>query len=383
MKHSGPPGAEGSAPKEKYQITSVVRACAVLRAFQGPDEILELHDVAARTGLHRSTAFRLLANLVAQRLLERVGCSGYRSRFRIQTSDRYRIGYGEQSTVIPYIKAVTESLAVAAHAAGINLLILNNKASRKAALRNVDTFIRQRVDLVIEFQLIVGIARQVSAKLSAAGIPMIAVDIPHPGATYFGPDSYKAGRMAGIHLGRWATQNWQGVAHEVVLIHARAGGPVLDARLQGIEEGLIHALPSARSLPRVDLESKGQFEIALDAVRTHLRRSHAHKRMLIGTVNDTSALGALEAIHEFGREDDCAIVSQDCVAEARREMRRAGTRLIGTVAYFPETYGDRLIPLALDILRHQNVPAAIYTSHQLVTPANVNQIYASDLLSSV
>jgi ribose transport system substrate-binding protein len=381
MKRAEPPIAAGDNADEKYRITSVVRACDVLRAFREPDEILELRDVAARTGFHRSTAFRLLVNLVAQRLLERVGKSGYRSRFRFQASERYRIGYGEQSTVVPYIKAVTESLAVAAHAAGINLLILNNKASRKAALRNVDAFIRQRVDLVIEFQLIAGIANLVSDKLAAAGIPMIAVDIPHPGATYFGPDSYKAGHMAGVHLGRWAIQNWRGVAHEVLLIHARAGGPVLDARLQGIVEGLICALPSARSLPHVDLESKGQFEIAMDAVRKHLRRSRAGQRILIGTVNDTSALGALEAIREFGREDDCAIVSQDCVAEARRELRRAGTRLVGTVAYFPETYGDRLIPLALDILRHQGVPAAIYTRHQLVTPANVNQIYASDLVS--
>jgi len=363
-----------------YATTSVERACDVLLSFRDQDEVLELRDVAARTGLHKSTAFRLLANLVAKRFVERVGSTAYRARFRLENHTRYRIGYAEQSTVIPYIKPVTDSLAVAAHAAGINLLIVNNRASQRAALANVDTFIRQRVDLVIEFQLIAGIAGQVSDKLAAAGIPLIAVDIPHPGATYFGPDSYKAGHMAGVHLGRWAAANWRGQADEVLLIHAGAGGPVLDARLDGVFDGLVSALPAARTLPRADIESKGQFEPALDAMRRHLRRSRA-RRILIGTVNDTSALGALEAVREFGREEDCVIVSQDCVAEARREMRRPGTRLIGTVAYYPETYGERLIPLALDILRGQSVPAAVYTRHQLVTPGNVNRIYASDLVS--
>ena len=34
-----------------------------------------------------------------------------------------------------------------------------------------------------------------------AGIPVIAVDIPLPGATFFGADNYRAGRMAGEALG--------------------------------------------------------------------------------------------------------------------------------------------------------------------------------------
>jgi ribose transport system substrate-binding protein len=365
---------------ERYVITAVERACDVLLGFRDQEEVLELRHVVERTGLHKSTAFRLLRNLERKRFLERVGPSGYRARFHLRDTARYRIGYAEQSMVIPYIKSVTDSLAVAAHAAGINLLMLNNRASRRAALSNVETFIRQRVDLVIEFQLIAGIAQQVSDRLAAAGIPLIAVDIPHPGATYFGPDSYKAGRMAGQHLGHWAAAHWRGAADEVVLVHASLGGPVLDARLHGVLDGLVHALPETRALPRTDLESKGRYEPALDEMRRHLRRTRA-RHMLIGTVNDTSALGVLEAVREFGREENCVIVSQDCVAEARREMRRPGTRLVGSVAYYPETYGERLIPLAVDILRGQSVPAAVYTRHHLVTPANVNRLYASDLVS--
>ena len=97
-------------------------------------------------------------------------------------------------------------------------------------------------------------------------------------------------------------------------------------------------------------------------------------------MNDPTALGVLEVFREHGEERNCAIVGQGAVAEARHEMRRPGTSLIGSVAYFPETYGERLIPLVLDVLRHRPTPRAVLTHHVLVTPINVNKLYPNDLL---
>ena len=61
-------------------------------------------------------------------------------------------------------------------------------------------------------------------------------------------------------------------------------------------------------------------------------------------------------------------------------MRRSKTRLVGSVAFFPESYGERLIQLALDILEKRDHPPAVFTRHRLVTPENVNRIYPNDLL---
>ena len=97
-------------------------------------------------------------------------------------------------------------------------------------------------------------------------------------------------------------------------------------------------------------------------------------------MNDRCALAALETFREFGREEQCAVVGQDAVWECRQEMRRPKTRLIGSVAYFPESYGEKLIRLALDILEKRPYPPAIFTQHRLVTPENVNKVYPNDLL---
>ena len=216
-----------------------------------------------------------------------------------------------------------------------------------------------------------------------AGIPLIAIDNPHPGAVYFGGDGYKAGHIAGTHLGRWAATHWQGLVDEVLLIGNSAGGPILDARLLGIRDGIAHMLPSVSERPHIRCDARrNQFNMTLDLVRKYLRRSRARK-ILVGTVNDPTALAALESFREFGAAECCAIVGQGAVSEARHEMRRPGTRLVGSVAYFPETYGERLMPLVRAVLARQPRLEAVFTHHRIVTPENVDKIYPNDLLLKV
>lgn len=70
-------------------------------------------------------------------------------------------------------------------------------------------------------------------------------------------------------------------------------------------------------------------------MRRFVRRCH-FKRTLIGAVNDTCALAALRAFEEAGGEHFCAVMGQNATPEARNELRRPDTRLIGSVAYFPD-----------------------------------------------
>ena len=206
---------------------------------------------------------------------------------------------------------------------------------------------------------------------------MIAVDVPHPGAIYLGPDSYRAGHMAGGHLGGWAARNWDGRADEIVLLDSALAGPAVAARLRGMLDGMTEAAPGIGKAKLFRYDSQGRFGIGLEAVTRHLRRTLA-ERILVGALNDLSALGALEAFRALGVEEKCGIAGQDGIVEARAELRKPATRLICTVAYFPEMYGERLIRLALDLLNNRPVPPVVLTQHRLLTPANVNSIYPND-----
>ena len=365
--------------KRSYTVRSVVRAAAILRAFSPTNEALTLRTVVERTQLDKGTVFRLLDTLAGAGLIDRVGKQGYRSRLQPALTRRWRIGYASQSNLLPFTGIVTDGLRSAASSADMDLLVANNEFSPRKAMENAERFITEKVDLVIDSQINLNVASQIGAKFVDARIPFIAVDIPHPGCFYFGADNYRAGRMAGRHLAKWAIKNWKGAAEQVIYLGADAAGSLLNSRLTGMHDGLIEYMPEGRKLPVCHYDTKGgQFDTTLDVVRKHLRRRSA-KRVLVGAVNDTTALAALQAFRELGLEQDVAIVGQDAAIEARQELRRPSTRLIGSVALFPETYGTRLIKLAADILEGRPVPPAVFTEHELVTAENVDKIYPNDV----
>jgi ribose transport system substrate-binding protein len=277
---------------------------------------------------------------------------------------------------------VTEGIQRAASAKeNIQLVMVNNRYSAAEALRNAEYLIRERVDLVVEFQTDQNIAPVIASRYLEAGIPIIAVEIPHPGAVYFGADNYAAGLIGGRAAGRWAKQHWAGQLDEVLLLELPMAGPLPQSRLTGFVAGLREVLPGLEERQIVRLDGHGQFGPCLEQVRKYLRRKYSG-RTIVAAINDPSALGALRAFEESGQPSRCIVVGQNASEEARAEMRVRGTRLIGSVGYFPERYGERILSLANAILTNQPTPPAVFVKHEMITPSNVDHYYPNDALLS-
>jgi ribose transport system substrate-binding protein len=369
-------------PGSRYTVRSVVHASKVLAAFQNPGEVLRLRDIVARTGFDKGTAYRLLYTLHLCDLIEKVGTKEYRSAVRVNRRSRFRIGYASDGQNCSFTRAVTDGLVHAAESEGIEVIVADYRSGSKTALRAADELIKENVDLIIECQTDHNIAPVIASRCVAVNIPMIAVEVPHPGATYFGANNYEAGLIGGRYLGKWAQKHWAGSVDEIVLVEQRCAGPLPGARLTGLVAGLKEILPGVTAVPAVWLDGDCDFGRTLKAVRNHLRFRPA-KKTLVGTMDDVSALGALRAFEEAGRIDRCAVLSHNASPEGRAELRRPQTRLIGSVAYFPEKYGESLVRLALDILEKKPVPPAVFVRHRLVTAQNVDHLYPNDALIGV
>ncbi len=377
-----PPAPSPRARRDLYLVKSLVHASEILWAFQHSGETLRLRDVMDRTGFGKGMCFRLLYTLHHCGFLEKVEGHRYRLTSEIRRRKRYRIGYAGQGQDSSFGREVHASLVRAAERERVELIVVDNRYQPKVALRNAELLIREGVHLIIEFQTDEAAAPAIASKYFEANLPMIAIDIPHPGATYFGANNYEAGLLAGRYLARWARQHWNGQVDEILLVELVRAGALPQARMRGIGTGIREVLHESVNTPVISIDGDGQFKTSLERVRRHLRGSTA-RYVLVGAANDPSALGAARAFQEAGRAETCAIVGQNAEPDARAELRQPRTPLVGSVGYFPEKYGDGLIRLALDILARRPVPPAVFVRHHLITPENVDHFYPNDALLGV
>lgn len=358
-------------------VQSVQRACQILHAFRVEGEVLRLRDLTARTSLHKATASRILRTLESEGLIERVGGDRFRTSVRVPLKRRYRIGFATRGSDTPFSRSVTESVQRAGEEAGMNLITISSRRSSRMALQNAQTLVREKVDLVIEFQSHESVAPTIASLFLAAGIPVIAIEIPHPGATFFGANNYQAGLLGGRAAGRWVKQHWDGEAGSVLLIEEDVAGPLVKLRVTGMLAGLRELLPPLDRVPTIEMDGRGSLERTMEKVRRHLRHTPARRTVVLAG-NDPMALGAVRAFEECGRARQCCAMGQNASHEARLELRRKSTPMIGSIAYFPERYGDEVIRLASSVLTKQPVPPAVFTRHELVTRENVDRVYPFD-----
>src|SRR5690606_17327628 len=137
--------------------------------------------------------------------------------------------------------------------------------------------------------------------------------------------NYQAGLLAGHYLGRWAKSRWGGQVDEVLLVEATRAGSLVQGRIEGVQAGLRETLrDNMATCPVVTIDGDGDFNKTLERVRVRLRRT-ARRRVLVGAMSASGALGASRAFQEAGRAGTCAVVGENAAPDARAELRQQRT----------------------------------------------------------
>jgi ribose transport system substrate-binding protein len=293
----------------------------------------------------------------------------------IQEKAKYKIAFANLSEEIPFAVDVRRSLEAAAQQHDIDLILADNALSAEKALQIADDLAKQEIDLLIEYQLDASASNRIVARFQKRAIPIIAVDIPIVGATYFGVNNYLAGHMAGEALGQWIKKHWQGQYNYLLVLEEKRAGALPAARIQGQLEGLQESI---LQLPRQTfyLDSGNTSEVSYQHVLETLQGLDA-ARLAVLSFNDDAALGALRAVRELSW-DEVAIVGQGADRMVRSELRKADSIIIGSTAFHPEQYGEKVLGLALKVLRGEAVPPAVYVEHTFISSQNVNLYYSGE-----
>lgn len=350
--------------KRLYLIPVLSKSLDILELLQAENRPMSLEVIHRRTRISKTTVYRVLKTLVHRGYLAQSPDGMYR---QVMRPKKLRFGFGGQSADMPFSEEVTRSLRDAAGASGVDLVELDNRYDAATAVQNAEEFIRSKVDLIIEFNVEQSVAAIIGDKVASANIPLIAIDIPHPNATYFGVDNYRVGVEAGEMLARHAQTEWNGKVDRVIGLDLPEAGLLVQGRILGAFEAVRSALPNLPADAYLRLDGRGIRETSSKLIADYLKKYPKDRHILVAAATDTSALGVVDGARQLKRQRHIAVVGQDCIAEALEEIQSPSSPLIASVSHETNAYGPNLMQLGLALLKGQIVPPYNYVSHKLVT----------------
>lgn len=361
--------------KRLYLIPILSKALDVIEQLEQNHAPVTLEDVYQKTQISKTSVYRILKTLVHRGYVAQSQDGQYRL---VSRPRRLRFGFATLSGDMPFPVAVTQSVVAAAAASGVELIVLDNRYDPDIAIQNAEELVAQQVDLVLEYQVEEAVAPRVAHIFKKAGIPLVAIDIPHPNATYFGVDNFESGYEAGALLAQHALVKWKEKVDWVLGVGFAEAGSFVQSRISGAFDGVRERISSIAPERFMQIEGRGMREPSQLAMAKFLTGHHRKgERILIATATDSSALGILDAARQHGIEADIAIASQDCIPEVLDEMRTGKSAIIGSVSHEVESYGPRLIQLGISLMRGYTVPPYNYVRHRVVTPDTLGVELAS------
>jgi ribose transport system substrate-binding protein len=349
------------------------KALSVLEAVERAAGPITIQEIASVTGVQRLAVYRMLSTLEQRGYVLRDDAKRYRPATRRR---RVIAGYLAPLAGTAFREELTKSLETAAAQAGVQLQTFDNaEGDSQQAAGNTERLIEAGVDVAIFFQPVEAVGHIVADRLFCARVPFITVERPIQGGIYYGGNNYQAGKMAGVVLGQFAKTAWKSRFDRVVLVEPEHTSTNVHARVAGVLIGLRGALGEIDESRVVHLESRGNVESSRTAMAALLKKTERGKRLLVSGFHDLCAVGALRAVREAGRESEVAIVGQNATREGQMEIRRRNSRMIASIAYFPERYGPRLVQLASELAAGRQVPPAVYTQHVVLDRRNIGYYY--------
>lgn len=350
--------------KRLYLIPVLSKSLDILELLQNANQPMTLEQIHRSTRVSKTTVYRVLKTLVHRGYLAQTPDNSYR---HVARPRKLRFGFAGQSADMPFSQEVSRSLHGAAAAAGVEVFELDNAYDADTAVRNAERFVSEGVDIVIEFNVEQQVAAIIGDKIASAGIPLIAIDIPHPNGTYFGVDNYRVGLDAGETLAKYARLRWGGHADYMLGLDLHEAGLLVQSRISGAMDAVRSQLPDIPPANFVRLDGRGLRDRSAALVKEFLQARRSGSRVLIAAATDTSALGATDAARKLKREKTVAVVGQDCIADALQELRTTDSPLIASVCHEVNSYGPSLMQLGLALLKGQTVPPYNYVTHRLRT----------------
>lgn len=276
------------------------------------------------------------------------------------------LGFSQLGSESDWRRANTRSIQQAAEEAGIRLEFNNAEQSQEKQFEAIRSFIQKRVDVIAIAPVVKQGWEPILREVKQANIPVIIIDrlidVEDPALylTFIGSDFYQEGQRAGKYvLDKLADHK----------------GPVGIAELKGTE-GSAPSIDRGKGFrevigkrPDMGIVESAYGDFTFDQgkriMREFLQRQGRRIQVLFAH-NDDMALGALEAMEEFGLKpgQDIIIVSVDGTKKALEELVRGR---INSVVECNPMLGPGLMQAIRELYDGRTLPKRILTPEGIFT----------------
>jgi ABC-type sugar transport system substrate-binding protein len=279
------------------------------------------------------------------------------------------VGFAQLGAESEWRVANTKSIQETAIQLGVELRFSDAQQSQQKQIEAVRKLIIQKVDVIGISPIVETGWEEVFQEAKAAGIPIIVVDRRADVSedlylSYLGSDFLEEGRKAG----RVMVELVNGKANIVELVGTIGSAPAND-RYKGFRE----ILKDYPEMKIIDSES-GDFTRARgkEVMRNFLQK-HGNTITALFAHNDDMAVGAIEAIEEYGLKPgvDIKIVSVDAAKGAFKAM--IAGKLNATIECNP-LLGPQFFELALKVVNGEPVSKWVPSIEGIFYPNNAAEI---------
>lgn len=287
------------------------------------------------------------------------------------------IGYLHYGDTDPFGVANSKSIAAMAKLAGLNVNRYNIKyPSETEPLVQARNAITKKEPAVLEGQQIDTLNAAFLKILQKDGcIPPVQLYLPVKNVPSFGAVWTDTGTQQGTWLAQEAKKRgWKPSDTALISCTDPTVGAAVNILFDTAQKALVS---NGFNLPKKNMFrlvcKYSATESAQVRVTDWLTAHPSFKHLLLNTIDDERTQGEINALKQAGRLGDALTVASG-VDQLGQQQIRSGLQG-ASVAFFPERYGEWLIPIIQDVMAGNPVPSFTGSKLTVITKANINQYY--------
>lgn len=278
-------------------------------------------------------------------------------------SDKIVIGISMLSMQNEFIVNISDEMQKKAEELGAELIIVDAERSPLKQIEQVESFIAQKVDVIILNPCEYEASSPAVTKALAANIPIVNVNSAtkvQPTA-FVGSNDVESGRIAMKFIAEKL-----GGKGNIVMIQGLNGQAAQIQREQGAKE-IIEQFPGLNMIAQQTAE--WDRAKSMDLMQNWIQ-SYGTKINAVFAHNDEMGLGAVKALQDAGMKDKVIVVSIDAIADALQAVKKGD--LDATVFQDARKQGAGAIETAVKIARSQKFDRQVLIPFKLLVKEDVD-----------